>query len=174
MSAKQAAGKRANLTSIAAKVLGCVPIGEVWSNRQISAELYRQGTQVSPRIVDGCLRSLVDDGLVMEPRPMEFKQAATLHKPSSAPAEVMEFAQTTRKPEAVRMSVVAKTTAPPEAKPIDILAGLASRAATLAKQVSALAEDIENAAITITDSITAAERDSEKLRQLQSLLKGIG
>lgn len=173
MSAKQVAAKRANLTSIAAKVLGCVPIGDVWSNRQISAELYRQGTQVSPRIIDGCLRSLVDDGLIMEPTPMQFKQTA-VHKPSSAPAEVMEFAQTTRKPEAVRMSVVAKTPAPPEAKPIDILAGLASRAATLAKQVSALAEDIENAAITITDSITAAERDSEKLRQLQSLLKGIG
>lgn len=56
-----------SLTGIARKVFNAVPAREHWTSKEIYAELRRNGhTTADLRIIQGCLDSLVDTGLVRE------------------------------------------------------------------------------------------------------------
>lgn len=147
------------LTSTARKVYEVVPIADAWSSLQVSAELKRIGTPHELRIIQGCLKSLSEQGLVQRLGVDSFQRAK-----SRAPSEKKESV----------MPTTLKLT------PIDTFAAVADRmrdaakdmrlqAATLEEQASAL----ETAALQATVGTDAERAEMEKLRALKEALKNL-
>ena len=61
-------------TSIAKKVLSCIPIQAVWSHHQILDEIARSGSRMDVRIFDGCIAALLDAGLIKEPQRRNYQR----------------------------------------------------------------------------------------------------
>lgn len=153
----------ASQSAIARKVLSVVPIQEHWSAKQIYSELHRlTHATVDRRVVDGCLRMLVDSGLVREhPRdsyiremPKEDQPKLKLVKEEPTSTEIM----TEPKPAQVR--------APAPPNPLD-------RLASATKKLRDAISEIEDAALEATQAIEAANAQTTQLHQLKQLLKGI-
>lgn len=148
------------LNTAARKVYNAVPISEPWDISQILRELERSQGRMDYRVVHGCLTVLTDIGLVIETE-KEYRRTPVRERTEKTPEP---------KEEPV-MKIETKPAAPAAAieatqSPMDILAGLASR-------LIALGNDFETAALTIQAQHEAREKDMEKFRQLQALLKGM-
>ncbi|MEW7854771.1 hypothetical protein AB2M95_02590 [Pseudomonas chlororaphis] len=156
----------AGQSSIAQKVFGFVPIQTSWSNHEIhSAASSAKATGASPYAVRRALGELKDAGLIREPVGGKFQRDAATPKPKKE--QVMT--------QAANQTVV--SIKKPEAGALDVLAALSGEVVSLSddfsKRMKALAARIEEVALSVE-----AERESNaealgKLRQLQSLLKGI-
>jgi hypothetical protein len=129
--------------------------------------VYRRGSTASRRIIDGCLRSLVDDGLIIEPTQMMFKQKATRPTVKASPA-VVEFADATKVESP--MNTVLKI-APAQTGPLEIMIELAERASKLEADAKSLSQAIYAAADEIDAHMKKSAAEFDKLRQLQTLLK---
>lgn len=148
------------LTAIAKKVFSVVPIAEAWPAHQIIGELKRMtDSAADPRIVSGCLNTLINQGLVTEPKPNTFRRVAVKE------SKLTELIA--KKPNHKEVSPVATQKQQQSVSAIEKLAGIASRL----KQV---ASDIESAAIEIDEQLKNDKQDTEKLKQLQSLLRSLG
>lgn len=135
------------LSSIALKVYEAVPINEAWTAPQINGELRRKGITKPGDIVEGCLSNLVDNGLVLERPTGTFRRVEV------------------REPEKKPMAVVTPIAAPAPVDPLHVLGALSQR-------VRQLADEIDTIALQVDGMFAAVAKDSEKLRQLQNLLKG--
>jgi hypothetical protein len=156
-------------SSIAKKVYDAVPIVESWTAKKILSELSRQGITQDPRTITGCLDTLKRSGLIHEFMKGEFRREVI--KELSAKAEVP--AEKEPAP-ASKPIVVAPPPVEPEISAMDILGALAARAAHLSSMASDLSSDISDAAVEIQQRIETIDADTQKLRQLQSILKSIG
>lgn len=160
-------------TSIAKKVYECVPAQEFWTAGQICEELGRKGQTPQKRIVEGCLSTLKESGLVIEQGPGQFKAIVLKKKPL---LEAVPFAIYTTEndeeveviPKKVEVKVAAKRT------PIEILSGLANKIECMMDEMDDLKKEIEDAALEITEQIQADDDKIKQLRQLQALLKNLG
>lgn len=135
-------------TGIAKKVLASVPIQEAWTARQIVSDIARSGSRPDPHIVEGCLNTLVDSGLVRE-RPRGYFQRI--------------------KPKEEEVVSIASTPAQPK-EPVDPLTKLGN----IASSLRTLADEIEDVALTIEERQTATTEEIAKLRQLKALLRDLG
>ena len=61
-------------TGVAKKVYGAVPINEAWPSKQIVMELSRQGQVRDFSIIEGCLNTLKEVGLIKETAPGHFQR----------------------------------------------------------------------------------------------------
>jgi hypothetical protein len=161
-----------HLSTIAQKVFAAVPAQEVWSLSYIQSEMSRTGSSGrNAHIVQGCLNSLIEAGLIIEPARGTYQRAPVRApkppSPTTATQPTTMAEPTTAKPRS-------NATAPAieKATPIAILSRVANNARALAIQMRAIADDIETAALEIEEAFTASAADSQKLRQLQALLKG--
>ena len=146
-----------HLSATAQKVYSAVPISEPWSVTRIYSEMQRIGTSTrDQRVVQGCLNSLKESGLVVEPERGIFARVAI--RPE---VKKQTESQTTTKEE--KMPITATKT---PRNPMAILSDLAARC-------KALADEIETAALEIDEYVTAKDADAGKLKQLQALLKGL-
>ncbi|QQX61997.1 hypothetical protein JHW28_10370 [Pseudomonas chlororaphis subsp. aurantiaca] len=156
----------AGQSSIAQKVFGYVPIQTSWSTHEIhGAAATAKATGASPYAIRRALGELKDAGLIREPVGGKFQRDAAT--PKSKKEQVMT--------QAANQTVV--SIKKPEAGALDVLAALSGEVVSLSedfsKRMKALASRIEEVALSVE-----AERESNaealgKLRQLQSLLKGI-
>ncbi|AZC30105.1 hypothetical protein C4K38_2145 [Pseudomonas chlororaphis subsp. piscium] len=156
----------AGQSSIAQKIFGYVPIQALWSTHDIhGAVLAANATGASAYAVRRALGELKDAGLIREPVGGKFQRDAATPKPKKE--QVMT--------QAANQTVV--SIKKPEAGALDVLAALSGEVVSLSedfsKRMKALAARIEEVALSVE-----AERESNaealgKLRQLQSLLKGI-
>ena len=85
------------LTGVASRVLDFVPLDDCWTPSQIHSEIMRQkGTSPGVPVVEGCLASLLESGLVKMPKPRMYvrvhvrqpnisgvRSAGTLVKPTT-------------------------------------------------------------------------------------------
>lgn len=155
----------AGQSSIARKVFEFVPIQEAWSTHDIhNASVTAHATGVSSYAVRRALGELKDAGLIREPVGGKFQRDAATQKTKKEPV----------------MTQVAKPTVVAIKKPegaLDVLAGLSGEVVNLSDEFSrrmkAMAARIEEVALSV-----AAEQESNaealgKLKQLQSLLKGM-
>lgn len=155
----------AGQSSIAQKVFGYVPIQTSWSNHEIHvAASAAQVTSASPYAIRRALGELKDAGLIREPVGGKFQRDAATPKP--------------KKEQAVTQA--AKTTAVPIKKPegaLDVLASLSGEVVTLAddfsRRMKVLAGRIEEVALSVEAEREGNAEALGKLKQLQSLLKGI-
>ena len=159
-------------TSIAKKVYEAVPIAESWNARKIMTELSRLGISQDQRTVTGCLENLRKSGLVNEFLKGEFRREPIKEVVLKAEAgKAKEVSVITLPKPTIAPSAVAH---PADLSPMDILGALAARAANLASMANDLSSDISDAAVEIQQHIENNDADTQKLKQLQSILKSIG
>lgn len=153
------------------KVFDAAPAGEAWSKVSIGQELARIGRATAPNVVDGCLSRLADDGLLVEGPRGHFRRAPV--RSSNRAAAI----QSPHKEDPMLKNTEPASPAPAPKNAIDRLAVLATSADQLVKAALALREQIEAAAIEISDAhaadLSAMRTELEQLRQVRALLRQI-
>lgn len=138
------------------KVYDVVPIKDSWNEIAIMAELSRLNISYSgEKSMIGNLNRLKELGLIKECASGKFSKIEITEKVEKK-VEVMQKKE-------VKMS---------QLTPIELISSLSAQAIQLANLCRKLSEDIDYSAILIDDHIKAQSKDSEKLKQLQALLKG--
>ncbi len=152
-------------TGIAKKVYECVPIQDAWAIGEIAQYMKtKTGSTTDLRIVQGCLNSLVDSGLIKVEGRNRFKRIPVEEKPKEV--LVMKVVQPIKTEEKAK-SVAA----------IDLLSSIAADVSAMSVEISAklkrIAKSIEDAALTVESERENSHESVQKLRQLQSLLKSL-
>lgn len=148
-----------NLTGVAKKVFETVPIAEPWHMNVIAGELRRRGHNIDRKTIDGCLGSLKDSGVIRETSCGHFKRVE-IHEaqPPIRLARDEPIIQT-NKPEPTMT-----------AKKQDNLAVFG----VIASKLRALANEVEDAGLAMQSELAKSDAKTQKLTQLQDLLKSIG
>jgi hypothetical protein len=155
-------------TALAQKVFDAVPIQEPWEVGAIGRELYRlHNSAPDHRTVYGCLSALESAGLVREIQKGMFIRSTVKAVPEKIEEEKEQEVPTNNWENLEAPGTIA-------VDPVARLADLAASATALAAQVKVLAGQIEEAAIEIELQHEQAIKDSQTLKQLQTLLKGLG
>ncbi len=140
-------------TSIAKKVLSCIPLQEIWSHHQILDEIARSGARIDVRIFDGCIAALLDAKLIREPHRRNYQRVG--------PSECDEVEHQQEEEEApVAAQVV---TATPNADPL-------VRLGRLAEKLRGLADEIDDAALSIDAMKNANAAELEVIKQFKLLM----
>lgn len=163
-----------NQTTIAKKVFDATPAAECWTSNRIVEEMKRLGSGSGDlRIVLGCMNTLIDAGLVIEPEKGRFKRAMVRQKVLK-PAMAFPDGPT---PTLVPTDIEPKEPPPMQpTKPVVQLVeklGPIDRLSLFAKRLRDLANDMETAALDLTEQSEKNEIETAKMRQLQALLKSI-
>lgn len=154
---------------IARKVLDAVSTQETMAASKVCGELRRNGHNVAPNVVLGCLNTLKGEGLLKEPRPGEFIRVPMKPEPVSLPAPVVTL-KPTPEPEPPK---AAEPAPQPVLDPLERLALLAATARAMSAEASRLAAEIEETAFGVEDRIQQIRAEVEKFDQLRTLLKSI-
>jgi len=146
------------------KVYEAVPASEVWTSNQIIGEVSRLGYSMrDSKAIIGCLDTLKRQGLIQEPERgsfirIEVKETTTLDK----------FLDETKE-----KTMAAKPVTQTKQSNLDRLFSLSEKANGLAAQMKSVATELENVALEIEAEIQENSTSSQKLKQLQELLKGL-
>ena len=147
-------------TGVAKKVYGAVPINEAWPSKSIVTELTRQGQVRDFSIVEGCLDTLKEVGLIRETAPGYFQRV----KPK--PTVEKEAEPMTTKP-------LNQPTKSEPTEPVDRLAAIGTKLRGLSKMFLELADDIDEATLAFEEKASGNDEELAKLRQLKGLLKSL-
>lgn len=164
MNASRMAEAERSLTSVARKVLDVTPIAEPWTIGSIINELSRKGIRLDYDVVQGCLVSLRDDGLVREVEKNIYQRAQ--------PKPLIVKAKPLRAVEPPAPEPDPEPPAPTE--PLVDIGTLAVRMRAQAEVLMAMADELERVGLEFEARVEHANEDGAKLRQLQALLKSIG
>jgi hypothetical protein len=150
------------LNGAARKVLEAIPIAEAWNAAQIAAEIARVATPMERRIVDGCLKHIVESGLARAVKPGVFQRIAA--KEEAAAVEVTEPTWP-----------VAVTFSPAPQHPLAQFDAIAAEIREHGRKQQAfyesIADQIEAAALQMDASAAADREASAKARKLAQLFK---
>lgn len=147
-------------TGVAKKVYGAVPINEAWPSKSIVAELARQGQVRDFSIIEGCLNTLKEVGLIKETAPGHFQRV----KPKPTIEKEAEPMATTPS----KTSAESKST-----EPVDRLAAIGTKLRGLSQMFLELADDIDEAALAFEEKTSGNDEELAKLRQLKNVLKSL-
>jgi hypothetical protein len=145
-----------NQTPEAQKVYKCVPLNKPWTATDIRKEWMRTMPPVDLKIIAGCLYSLKEMGLVEEHEKGEWTRVPL---PTGADISVIHQVQKEDRTLTVREK-------PASNDPMALIADITNR-------MKGLIEELDDAAIAVTEMLKESERKSEQLTQLKALLKGI-
>ena len=146
------------------KVYEAVPVSEAWTSTQIIGEISRMGYSMrDSKAIIGCLDTLKRQGLIQEPERgsfvrVEVKETTTLDK----------FLDETKE-----KTMAAKPVTQTKQSNLDRLISLSEKANGLAAQMKSVASELESVALEIESEIQENSNSSQKLKQLQELLKGL-
>lgn len=158
------------LTGIARKVLDVVPIQEYWSMPQIVSEIGRLGSRPDHNVVRGCLRSLSDQGLIKRKGPTE-KEVYCKVTAKPADEHVKSTPEIFVNPQATRVIEMPHPASNKDT--LGKLAALSADARLISDRLLSLARSLDDLAIEVEERIQSAAQGSEKLKQLQDLLRSI-
>ena len=157
------------MTIQAKKVYDAIPIQEGWTPAQIMGELRRRNISMTDKhVVLGCINSMIDSGLIVEspkgvfrrePVRPKFEQQEQLPEPT---------------PPAKEPEPMSKTPAPAPAKDVPPSIDPITRLSALAINLRALAAELESAAVDLAMQFEQNDAETEKMRQLKSILKSLG
>lgn len=141
-------------SNLARRVFDAVPKQDFWSVLQISNEMHRKEPHgLSKGEITGCLRSLVDAGLVAEAGVLTFRSNVKPPKLSMPDKEATVTAPTPKKPK----------------EPKTIM----ERMLELADTLRTAAEQIDNLAMEVDSAIVDAGKGSERLKTLQATMRSL-
>lgn len=147
-------------TGVAKKVYGAVPINEAWPSKSIVTELTRQGQVRDFSIIEGCLNTLKEVGLIREVAPGHFQRV----KPKP-------IAEKEAKPMSTKPLNPPTKSEPTE--PVDRLAAIGTKLRGLSQMFLELADDIDEAALAFEEKSSGNDEELAKLRQLKNVLKSL-
>ena len=147
-------------TGVAKKVYGAVPINEAWPSKSIVAELTRQGQVRDFSIIEGCLNTLKEIGLIKEPSPGHFQRV----KPKAEPMSTKPLNPVIPP----NSSIKGEST-----EPVDRLAAIGTKLRGLSQIFLELADDIDEAALAFEEKTSGNDEELAKLRQLKNVLKSL-
>ena len=153
-------------TGVAKKVYGAVPINEAWPSKSIVSELTRQGQIRDFSIIEGCLNTLKEVGLIKEMSPGHFQRV----KPK--PIAEKEAEPMSTKPLNPVISPNSSIKGEPT-EPVDRLAAIGTKLRGLSQMFLELADDIDEAALAFEEKTSGNDEELAKLRQLKGLLKSL-
>lgn len=176
------------INGMAKKVLDAVPIQEPWSKNQIVAEIRRAGSNAGVDVIESCLNNLRGRSLISEPSRGMFQRITAkprVHlvqvEPQTTLRSALEMAvsKSSKKEHEVVITCAAdmlpaNLMGAAKKDPLESMAELAQMARDLAGTAQKLAASIETAALEAEERMEQIRRDTDKLRQLQALLKDIG
>lgn len=149
------------MNGVARRVFDAVPIKTPWGVAEIHNEIVRSGhSRMDIRVLQGCLRALVDTGLVRERQGLFVRTAVRVATPAAND-------NTTSQPDTPMPAIKQDPTA------LEQLAILADQARKMAKDLQAYADMIDTVALNVDKHIEQSQAGAAKLRQLQSLLKDL-
>jgi hypothetical protein len=138
------------LTGIARLIFDAVPIAHAWNADQIASELKRTGKSIERKAIAGCLDTLKALELVSEPeRGMYVKRQS---RPLAAKVIQLQDRSNEKQPET--------------GGPLDLFLELSGR-------LRRIADDIDTEALRLVERLESVSTDTQKLRQLQEILKSI-
>lgn len=152
-------------TNIAKKVYEFVPTQEAYSFLQIYqsiGEITRSA--MDKRTFQGCLNTLKEAGLIVEPKRGCFKRVPIKAKEKRE----FKFMKLLEKSEVNKDQEMAE-----KKEPIDILALISEKLRGASKTLNSLADDIDSVAIQVSDDANKKSEEAEKLNQLKSILKSL-
>lgn len=175
-----------SMSAVARRVYEAVPIETAWSVSFVQSELSRTGSSTGRdvHVLKGCLASLVEAGLVIEPErglfqraplkpesnyepqkdqtQMKTKASAAIHSTSAnSLSRLAELGQGAMQ-NAARMAVLAEKAE-----------ALASTMREMVEELCKLSKNIDESALDIEEQKQSANADADKLKQLQQLLKSL-
>lgn len=159
------------LSAVAQKVYQAVPMIDAWPYQAINAELQRVGVAKDLTIIRGCLNSLVESGLIVEPERNKFVRVKVRGKSPAAESEPV--IETNKEPQVAIAQAPVEKEEPAVQSPIQKLEWLGARVATLSSQLKALADEIDNTAVEMQMALDAKDSQMAKFRQLKALLTEI-
>ena len=173
MNAAKAATALKSMTSVAQKVYEAVPVQEHWSAGQIRNEAMRlHGTAPDLHVLQGCLGALENADLVRK-----TGQGTYIRTPVRQPVIALkEPVQASPQP-AQSAPAPAQAAANEPAMPVEPMVALAEMSQRLrlkAADLIAMADELDEMALSVEEGIEKMKSDSSTLRQLQTLLKSLG
>lgn len=147
-------------TGVAKKVYDAVPINEAWPSKSIVAELTRQGQVRDFSIIEGCLNTLKEVGLIKEMSPGHFQRV----KPKAEPMSTKPLNPVIPP----NSSIKGEPT-----EPVDRLAAIGTKLRGLSQMFLELADDIDEAALAFEEKTSGNDEELAKLRQLKNVLKSL-
>lgn len=140
-------------TNLARKVFAAVPMQEFWSIGQISNEMNRvEKHSVLKGEITGCLRALVDAGLVAEAGQLTFRSNVKPPKPD--------------KPVEAPVTAPVKKAQPPKPTLMDQLLNLAT-------DLRGIADKVDDLALEFDTAVKDASKGNAELEALRSTLRGL-
>ncbi len=156
-------------TMTARKVLECVPADRESNKKDINAVVRTLGISITPAIVEGCLYSLRDDGLIKEGKRGFFIRvvpSSTVKKIATIVKKVVPVIEPEPE-EAITKMVKESYESVAVRDPIEVIEEM-----TVA--MSELMSKFEMAALEISEYVQKSENDVKKMKQLQTLLSSLG
>ena len=161
------------LPAIVKKVYQAVPIKDIWDKRKIIQEVHR----IHPSLRDqsailGCLDTLKRSGLINEPETGSFRRekienSAAINNDANQQSDKANMTTTDQQSK-------------PELSPIERIIDLQTRTSKMKdslrqtmQDLGELTDEIETVAIEIEVKFSERDAESQKLKQLQTLLKGL-
>lgn len=161
MSDKQIASAIAGLSGIAAKVFDVVPIAEWWTHLQISAELKRLNINHDVRVINGCLGSMLDQGLLRKDSLGRWQRPE--QKTSRQATVVKAKESTVQPPKAVATEIV----------PMDTMLAAAGSMREAGRHLLAQADALESACLAQMEIEAVYKAQMSSYEQLRTLLAAI-
>lgn len=164
------------LGGIQKKVLDATPIMDSWTVAEVAREVTRvTGATMQLNVVEGVLRQLVEKNVVKALPYGKFRRVSGRPKLVAANGSAHDHVEDEAQEEAA-VTPQAPTQEPVTQTaddPLALMSSTARGARDLAAKMTALADEIERAALMYEARIEQANKDGEKLRQLQALLRSI-
>ena len=155
-------------TGIAKKVYAAVPIVEPWSSTDIANELHRTGGLRDLRMIEGCLNTLKDVGIIKEPSPKHFQRV----KPKTKPEKECEDMATA--PMNPALNIPYPAPAPKKQKSSEEkMAELSVSLRQLSQQLAATADLLDDITLELEEGNGAVLEELTNLRQLKDMLKKV-
>lgn len=146
-----------NQSGIAKKVLGVIPISQAWTIEQIMSELHRlTRSTLEKNMVQGCLKSLADSGLIKCTSGLYQRKA---YKEKIEPPVRLLEPRPAKEPESAALDITLV-----DGSPVDRLADLAS-------DLRGIASVLDDVALSIASKTSDTDKEVEKLRMLKALLR---
>lgn len=149
----------AGTTAVAKKVYEAIPTSDQWNHQQIVAEVARLGYGVDYRTICGCINSLIQAGLVQETAKGMFRRHPIRQKTDTTIENMTQPTQQKAAEQAAHRDA------------IDVLGAIADKLRSLSKTTQSLADEVDKAALEISEQISIKEAGADKLKQLKELLK---
>lgn len=155
MTPKQLQSRLDGQSSIAKKVYQFIPIADSWTHQQIASEMVRvTGAHTDHRIMQGCINTLKDSGLVKEPQRGKFQRTEIKTKEEAPKKEDLVIQKPTAKAPQKKQSA------------IEILSEISEDMRNVAKK-------LDDAALRIAEQDESNAENLKKLEALQGILRSM-